>query len=148
MSSSSSVDDRVDRPQAIVITIDVGSSSVRSSAYALNAGGTLSPSMASASRPKRSVQPNTGKIVLKGVGDSPSLMDLVDQCVDETLQKLRELFGRDQQWEVLGIGFSTFVMNLVGVSADGAVVGEEASISYACNSAAVAEEVQALKRYA
>jgi gluconokinase len=146
--SSSSVENVVDRPQ-IIITIDVGSSSVRSSAYALHSGGTLSsPSMASASRPKRSVQPNTGKIVLKGVGDSPSLMDLVDQCVDETLQKLRELFGRDQQWEVLGIGFSTFVMNLVGVSADGAVVGEEASISYACNSAAVAEEVQALKRYA
>jgi gluconokinase len=147
MSSISSVDNVVDRPQ-IIITIDVGSSSVRSSAYALHSGGTLSPSMASASRPKRSVQPNTGKIVLKGVGDSPSLMDLVDQCVDETLRKLRELFDRDQQWEVLGIGFSTFVMNLVGVSVDGEVVGEEASISYACNSAAVGEEVQALKRYA
>jgi gluconokinase len=147
MSSISSVDNVVDRPQ-IIITIDVGSSSVRSSAYALLSGGTLSPSMASASRPKRSVQPNTGKIVLKGVGDSPSLMDLVDQCVDETLRRLRELFDRDQQWEVLGIGFSTFVMNLVGVSVDGEVVGEEASISYACNSAAVGEEVQALKRYA
>jgi gluconokinase len=134
MSSISSVDNVVDRPQ-IIITIDVGSSSVRSSAYALHSGGTLSPSMASASRPKRSVQPNTGKIVLKGVGDSP-------------LRKLRELFDRDQQWEVLGIGFSTFVMNLVGVSVDGEVVGEEASISYACNSAAVGDEVQALKRYA
>jgi gluconokinase len=145
--SSSSVDNGVDRPQ-IIITIDVGSSSVRSSAYALHSGGTLSPSMASASRPQRSVQPNTGKIVLKGVGDSPSLMDLADQCIDETLQKLRELFDRDQQWEVLGIGFSTFVMNLVGVSAAGEVIGEEASISYACNSAAVGEEVQALKRYA
>lgn len=145
--SSSSVDNVVDRPQ-LIITIDVGSSSVRSSAYALHSGGTLSASMASASRPQRSVQPNTGKIVLKGVGDSPSLMDLVDQCIDETLRKLRELFDRDQQWEVLGIGFSTFVMNLVGVSADGEVVGEEASISYACNSAAVGEEVQALNRYA
>jgi gluconokinase len=144
--SSSSVGNVVDRPQ-IIITIDVGSSSVRSSAYALHSGGTLSPS-ASASRPQRSVQPNTGKIVLKGVGDSPSLMDLVDQCIDETLRKLRELFGRDQLWDVLGIGFSTFVMNLVGVSADGTVVGEEASISYACNSAAVGDEVQALKRYA
>ena len=147
MSSISSADNVVDRPQ-IIITIDVGSSSVRSSAYALHSGGTLSPSMASASRPQRSVQPNTGKIFLKGVGDSPSLMDLVDQCIDETLRKLRELFDRDQQWEVSGIGFSTFVMNLVGVSVDGEVVGEEASISYACNSAAVGEEVQALKRYA
>jgi gluconokinase len=146
--SSSSVGNVVDRPQ-IIITIDVGSSSARSSAYALHSDGTLSsPSMANASRPQRSVQPNTGKIVLKGVEGSPSLMDLVDQCIDETLQKLRELLDRDQQWEVVGIGFSTFVMNLVGVSADGEVVGEEASISYACNSAAVGEEVQALKRYA
>jgi gluconokinase len=170
--SSSSVDSAVDRPQ-IIITIDVGSSSVRSSAYyyascwrddddddsGAGGSGTLIPSsspsiisMASASRPHRSVQPNTGKIALQGGGgeDGPSLMDLVDQCVDETLRKLRaELFDRDQQqWEVLGIGFSTFVMNLVGVSADGDVVGEEASISYACNSAAVGKEVQALKRYA
>jgi gluconokinase len=146
--SSSSVDNAVDHLQ-IIITIDVGSSSVRSSAYALQSGGILSPtSMASASRPQRSVQPNTGKIVLTGGGNGPSLMDLVDQCIDETLRKLRELFDRDQQWEVLGIGFSTFVMNLVGVSADGEVVGEEASISYACNSATVGEEVQALRRYA
>jgi gluconokinase len=148
MSSSSSVDTGVDRSQ-IIITIDVGSSSVRSSAYALHSGGTLTPSMASASRPQRAVQPNTGKIILKGVGNGPSLMDLVDECIDETLGKLRELFDRrDQDWEVVGIGFSTFVMNLVGVSVDGDVVGEEASISYACNSAAVGEEVQALKRYA
>jgi gluconokinase len=143
--STVSSNDNVDRQQ-IIITIDVGSSSVRSSAYALHSRGSLSPSMASASRPQRSVQPNTGRVVLNGVGDCPSVMDLVDQCIDETLQELRERFDRDQ-WEVLGIGFSTFVMNLVGVSADGEVVGEEASISYACNTAEVAEEVQALKRY-
>jgi hypothetical protein len=95
--SSSSVDNNgVDRPQ-IVITIDVGSSSVRSSAYVLHAGGTPSPSMASASRPQRSVQPNTRNNILKGVGNGPSLMDLVDECIDETLGKLRELFDRRDQ---------------------------------------------------
>jgi hypothetical protein len=107
----------------------------------------LSASTATASRPQRSLQPNTGTIVLQGTADSPSLMDSIDKCIDETLHKLREQFNGGQQWDVVGVGLSTFVMNLVGVTVDGDLVGEDASISYACNSPEVGKEVQALKRY-
>jgi gluconokinase len=94
----------------------------------------------------RSVHPNTGNIVLNGVnedtGESYSLLDEIDACIDKTLQALR---SQQESFQVVGVGFSTFVMNLVGVDRDGNVVGEEATISYACNSPQVAQECKSLK---
>ena len=53
--------------------------------------------------------------------------------------------GGGRPFRIVGVGFSSFVMNLVGVNGLGVPVGEEASISYACNTAEVAKEVQSLQ---
>jgi sugar (pentulose or hexulose) kinase len=122
--------------QSIIVAIDVGSSSVRCSAYHDNDNKELSV-IDSTSKEMRTVHPNTGKIQL-------SVVETVDQCIDELLQKL----DHDQdRYTVSAVGFSTFVMNLVGVDASGELIGEEATVSYACNTPSVAKEVEKIKRY-
>jgi gluconokinase len=49
------------------------------------------------------------------------------------------------EYKVTAIGFSTFVMNLVGVDRHGHLVGDEATLSYACQTAEVNAEVEDLK---
>jgi hypothetical protein len=73
------------------------------------------------------------------------VFDAIDQCVDETLVKLRARLGR-LAFEVVGVSFSNFVMNLLGVDEEGTVIGPEASISYACNSPDIAEEVATIRK--
>jgi gluconokinase len=139
----------------VVITVDIGSSSVRCSAYSLrdaegrNEGGGLTNVQALdncfTSRTVRSVQPNTGKIHLSASENDSrkSLMENVDDCIDELLEILRQT---QESFQVVAVGFSCFVMNMVGVDKEGSVVGEEASISYACNSPTVAECCRKLRR--
>ena len=164
----------------IIIAIDIGSSSVRCSAYELfraadledprhlnNHNGEESPPVVikaidtcRSSRPVRSVQPNTGKIQIflghcrNDDGEQPDvpddssslcLMDHVDECMDELLSKIRKTY-LDGRFQILAVGFSSFVMNLVGVDSDGKIIGNEASISYACNSPDVAEQCRSLRR--
>ena len=142
------------------MAIDIGSSSIRCSAYELldadpSSNESESPIKAldncRSSRPVRSVQPNTGKIQLLGHSDneedtslSLSLMDHLDECMDELLSMIRSTHGQGG-FQILAVGFSSFVMNLVAVDADGNIVGDEASISYACNSPDVADKCRNLR---
>lgn len=67
-----------------------------------------------------------------------------EECIDTVLSKCRDLLG--EEFSVIAVGFSSFTMNLIGVDENGVPIGEEASMSYACNSAEVLEEVEHLKR--
>ena len=149
----------------ILIAVDIGSSSIRCSAYTANANTNAEDTSSSvsvlenciASRTVRSVQPNTGKIQLFSnttttntttaeteMKDRPkSLMDHVDDCIDELLETLRQ--QQQTVIKVVGLGISSFVMNLVGVDKEGNVVGESASISYACNTTDVANVCRTLR---
>ena len=150
-------------PTQVIVAIDIGSSSVRCSAFKYDShqqqDGTVNPSVQAlencqAQRSVRSVQPNTGKIRLlsseEGEDDnnnSKSLMDHLDDCMDEVLDKVRRNQQQQQSsgYEIVAVGFSAFVMNLVGVDAQGGIVGDEASISYACNTQSVARQCRKLR---
>lgn len=97
----------------------------------------------------RCVEPNSGKIRLHGNEESNDsaihLFDEIDNCVDETLQKVREHFPRSD-FAIVAVGFSSFNMNLVGVNSEGKVI-ECATLSYACNLPEVADECRVLRRY-
>jgi gluconokinase len=134
----------------LIFAIDIGSSSVRCSAYEISSTGSLKArTNVRTSRVVRSVQPNTGKIQLLGDDtnhdNNKSLMDNLDDCIDELLGILRAT-NEKVSYKVVAVAFSSFVMNLVGVDAKGQIVGEEASISYACNSPSVARQCKALRR--
>jgi gluconokinase len=131
----------------VIIALDIGSSSARCSAYYLQDNSSDNESIVasvetvpecSASLPISSVQSLTGKIFRL-----QELLDAIDAIVEETIQKIRE---NVESFEIVGVGFSSFVMNMVGVDAQGKVVGPEASISYACNTPEIAREVCELKR--
>jgi len=138
------------------LALDVGSSSARCSAYRIvdsdDAPATTVQEIDGcyAQRKIRSVRPNTGKIILTGETDDKgevyNLLDEIDGCIDTTLQALCERHA-NETFQVVGLGFSTFVMNLVGVDCNGNPVGEEATVSYACNSPQVAEECRNLRRF-
>ena len=91
-----------------------------------------------------SVRPTTGHIVLRHNKES-TLFDLIDGCVDDTLALLRKHY-QDSNYEVVGVGFSSFVMNFIGLNDSGHPVGEEATLSYASNTPDVVKECQVLKR--
>ncbi|KAL3945654.1 MAG: hypothetical protein SGBAC_000222 [Bacillariaceae sp.] len=86
------------------------------------------------------VKPNSGKI--RWYHGNGTLLDVVDQCVDETIQSLRQ---EKVEFKVSAVGFSSFVMNLVGVDAKCNIVDEEATMSYACNTMDVAKECKTMK---
>ena len=69
-------------------------------------------------------------------------MDAVDESVSSVLRKLR---GLKQSFQVVGVGFSSFVMNLIAVDAQGKFFDEEASITYACNSHEVVNECKQIR---
>lgn len=135
-----------------IIVIDIGSSSIRCSAYELQSetASSSSPVIAlegcRSARQINSVQSNTGKIHLKETENNKSFMDNVEDCMDEVLDKLRSKLLKSGGFQVLAVGISSFVMNLVGVDCHGKIVGDEASMSYACNSSNVAQKCRNLKR--
>ena len=153
-------------PERIVLAVDVGSSSIRCAAYRINIITHHVDALEDccAKREARTVQPNTGRIQLdvpNGHQDhgennrhitvaQASLLDQIDSCIDDTLKLLRQRSTTTTQchrpYFIVGVGFSTFVMNLVGVDHDGQVIGEAASMSYACNSPEATEYFQKLKR--
>ena len=63
--------------------------------------------------------------------------------MDELLSQLEN----DERREIMGVGFTSFVMNLVGVDRDGNVMGARETMSYACSSKNVAQQVHALQRF-
>ena len=145
----------------LVLAIDVGSSSIRCSAYRMvtsdDDGGSTStlPGVVtsvegcSSSIKTQGVMPNTGKIGIyreNDGGDERCMLDDIDTCVDVTLDKVREKYdASNSSFIVSAVGFSTFVMNLVGIDCDGKPVGNDATLSYACNAPDVARECEAIR---
>ncbi|KAL7552236.1 hypothetical protein ACHAWF_015468 [Thalassiosira exigua] len=143
-------------PRSVILAIDAGSSSIRCTGYEhRGVGGDGGPSDGGASPsrapvralegvchavPMASVVPNAGHIRVDEV------LSAVDECVDEVLRKLREESSPHCSCRVVAVGFSTFVMNLVGVDANGDPVGEAATLSYACNREDVLKECRSLIR--
>ena len=144
----------------LVLAIDVGSSSIRCSAFRIvdrdiDDADTVPTVQAvegcSVSKKLQAVQPNTGKINVY-LDHAGSIFDEIDSCVDDSLVKLRRHYRTDDDEEeekksfvVQGVGFSTFVMNLIGVDEEGRPVGNDATMSYACNTPAVVAECERLR---
>lgn len=124
--------------EKVVLAIDIGSSSIRCSAF-IN-----SNIVAASNRNTSSVEAISGKIFVLSPNSGKTLFDLVEDCVDETLAQLQ---CRNDNIQVVAVGFASFVMNLIGIDVDGNIVGTQATISYACSSDEVANEVDSLKRY-
>ena len=134
----------------LILCIDLGSSSVRCSLYEMEPGHKLVASVAKAWEAVRQ-----GKIHWWQQQDDNdtmiSLLDLLDQSIDDVLQKLASLSSSANNQEesspqIVAVGFSSLVMNLIGVDQQGKVI-PEATLSYACNDAMVAAKVKELQRY-
>lgn len=123
-----------------ILVLDIGSSSVRCSVYRVSSStaGGVGKAVVVSRRPLNAVHPTSGKIRVVEV------VNAVEECIDNVLQRLVDEF--ENRFSILAVGFSTFVMNLVGVDADGNAVGDDATASYACNTDEVAKEVAAVKR--
>ncbi|KAL7501983.1 hypothetical protein ACHAWX_000423, partial [Stephanocyclus meneghinianus] len=153
---------------SILLAVDAGSSSVRCKAYEFlphrsvedandnvgcnqDCGG--SPSSSIHDEPHREsmpllramtdihhavpmtcIIPNTGHIRIH------SLLTAIDECIDNVLRLLRRSSMHNKEFRVVAVGFSTFVMNLVGVDDTGEPVSETATLSYACNRSDVVEQ--------
>ena len=137
----------------LILCIDLGSSSVRCSLYSMSGSSSneesVQPFDEACSLAWEAVHHETGKIRFQqGIpgdkgNENVTLIDLVDQCIDKTLSKLKSL---SSEVEIVAVGFSSLVMNLVGVDANGVPVGEEATLSYACNLPQVTAKVKELQR--
>lgn len=140
----------------VILCLDVGSSSIRCTAYSVDDADhhhendndtTQQPQpqplrvVCSSSTKARSVQPNTGKIQL--AYGTETLLDKIDQCVDNVLKQLKK--QEVAQVRIVGVGFSSFVMNLIAVDKDGKLLGDQFTISYACNTPAVAQECKEIR---
>jgi sugar (pentulose or hexulose) kinase len=87
--------------------------------------------------PLSCIIPSTGYIRIR------EILMTIDQCIDNVLSSLRPSMS---DYRIDAIGFSTFVMNLIGVDENGEPVGGTATCSYACNRKDVVEECQKLKQ--
>jgi gluconokinase len=144
---------------SIILAIDVGSSSVRCTAYQCYGTNTDPMEGCSSSIQRQGVEPITGTIRTNG------LFEAVDSAVDEVLSKLRRIVGLEDGGEttikVEAVGFSTFVMNLIAVNDDGELISfnqqnagnaeddtntTTVGISYACNTPEVQAECQRLRQ--
>lgn len=95
------------------------------------------------------INPNTGHIYVQQV------LSAIDECVDKVLYLLRasdhDISGcsgdttNGNCFQIVAIGFSTFVMNLIGVDTNGSPVDDVATCSYACNRDDVVKECQDLR---
>jgi hypothetical protein len=105
------------------------------------------------SRSVKAIDPDTGRIA-----SVKRLLDAVDEVVDEALRFLRmkscccesniACGGKSRCFQVVGVGFSAFAMNLVGVDRTGTPLEDSTcTLSYACNTPEVAQQVADLKKY-
>jgi sugar (pentulose or hexulose) kinase len=129
---------------SVILAIDIGSSSIRCTAYDVsNQASHQYRFVASQSQSRRSVQPRTGQIVLAN-NDGTTMLDDIDVLVDQVLSQLQS--ASNNTYNVIAVGFSSFVMNLVGVDVHGQLLGDHATLSYACSRSEVNAEVKHLKR--
>ena len=149
--------------KSIILAIDAGSSSVRCIGYKyhgdnkedthdidndnINDNQLISPLVTamdgiSHTLSMSAIDPNTGHIHIQQV------LSAIDECVDEVLCLLRSTqdnTSSNDGYQIIAIGFSTFVMNLVGVDMNGDPVSDVATCSYACNRDDVVRECQTLR---
>jgi hypothetical protein len=78
-----------------------------------------------------------------------NLFDKIDECVDAVLQQLMETTtsSEDEKIQIVAVGFTTFCMNWIGVDTNYQPIGNDCTMSYACQTQSVQDEVQQLKRY-
>jgi ribulose kinase len=127
----------------VVLALDIGSSSIRCGAYKVTGKPRVEQLKDCFSfRTIRTVEPNTGKIMLK-TEKGTSLLDEIDSIIDATLQKLRNF---PEPTRVVGLGFATFCMNLIALNEWGIPMGNEATLSYACSTPTVTAECQWLRK--
>lgn len=88
-----------------------------------------------------SVEPGTGYIKINIEGKS--IVEIISSSIDQTLSLLR---AREQEFEIVAVGITTFVMNLLGVSSDGTVSDSSHTCSYACNLETVGKQCASLKQ--
>ena len=146
--------------EELVIALDIGSSSIRCIPYKTDGESIVAINECSSSYKRASIQPNTGKIVLFDMDDihntiidndsqsvgKRSIFDDIDKCIDETLGLLRSHYNQVSiPFHIIGIGISSFVMNLIGINVRGEILGEKMTLSYACNSNEVVVECSKLK---
>eukprot|EP00752_Nemacystus_decipiens_P010274 g9156.t1 len=98
----------VGRGVRLLLAIDIGSSSVRCSAYTVG-----SPPLPV---PGCTVQLKHAVVKKDGAADAEEVVDLVDEAVDRCFSELRAL---GVSHAVTAVGFACFGMNLVGVGEDG-----------------------------
>lgn len=128
----------------VILTVDIGSSSIRCGAYEITGKDGVVPFGDCFSvRKIRTVEPNTGKIMLK-TEKGTDLQDEIDGVIDDVLQHLR---NSSVDMRVVGLGFATFCMNLIAIDMYGQPVGKDATLSYGCCSPEVADECRWLKSH-
>ena len=97
----------------VVIVLDIGSSSIRASCFALVSKGQwvlLNNSLQ---------QQHELSIDVHGEANCTKIEAIVEHVVDQTMAFLREV---DLAQELVGVGFSTFSMNLLGIDSSGNAV--------------------------
>ncbi|CAM9534609.1 unnamed protein product, partial [Ectocarpus sp. 12 AP-2014] len=98
----------VRRGVRVLLAVDIGSSSVRCSAYTVGSPPVLVPGCA--------VQLKHTIVKEDGMADAEQVILLVDAAVDKCFGELR---ARKVAHAVIAVGFACFGMNLVGVNAGG-----------------------------
>jgi len=151
----------------VIIAVDVGSSSVKCNAYSMRPQEEVDAiashpeaqpqqhhyqqeqqqqqqvpltSLAQSAKVLRAVRPGTGKVIAV-----EQIIAAAEDCISNVLSSLQAAYG-SHDFVVIAVGFSSFTMNLIGLDEDGQPIGEDATISYACNTREVVEEVERLKR--
>ena len=148
MFTESDLSSSLSSPINVILAIDIGSSSIRCSAHQrsnVDASKTTLMDHCSMSREFQAIDPITGRIKMQDSFHGKYLLDEIDSLIDECLAALRKHVMNP--FQIIGLGFSSFVMNFVAVDENGTLVGEMASLSYACQSPEVAQACQKLRRY-
>lgn len=94
----------------VVVVVDVGSSSIRASCFALVAEAQWTLIQGSLQ------QQHVSSIYAHGEADAAVIAATVEQILDRTMRFLR---ATDLAQKLVGVGFSTFAMNVLGVDAKG-----------------------------
>lgn len=142
----------------VILALDIGSSSIRCSAYEFHDNERPNDSIISTINGCKSIKkisciiPGTGKVRLHKIIQQESceysyeahLFDEIDDCIGDCLNKLR--YHNQNSFSVIAIGITSFAMNLIGLNREGVPVHEDLTMSYACNDIEVTEFCERFKK--